>query len=68
MGARIPPDWAKEIEAIALGEGCSTAEVCRRAMGQFLGKRGKARATIESRLRRLEKQLAALIAQNLEGD
>lgn len=68
VGARIPQDWAQSLEAIAQGENITTAEVCRRALGQFLGKRVKARATIESRVRKLERQLAALIVQRLEGD
>ena len=62
MGARVAGSWADEIEAIASDEGITAAEVCRRAFGQYLGKQRET-STIQARVRKLEKQLDAVMAQ-----
>lgn len=62
MGARIDLDWAGEIEALANDEGVSPAEICRSAFAQYLGKQGKG-STMQQRVRKLEKQLSAVVAQ-----
>ena len=68
MGARLPAEWVEQIESIALDEGVTTAEICRRAFGKFLGKRSAEGGGLASRVRRLERQFAALTAQILADD
>ncbi len=67
MGARIPAEWAEKIEAIALDEGVTAAEICREAFGKYLGKRGNG-PSFGARLAKLEKQIKALQSVLIAGD
>lgn len=59
MGARVEKSWAEEIEAIAQGEGTTSAEICRRAFGEYLGKQAHCPGgTLQERVSNLERQLA----------
>jgi hypothetical protein len=37
MGARVPPGWASTIELMAREQRVSPAEICRRAIGLYIG-------------------------------
>lgn len=37
MGARVPPAWASTIESMAREQRVSPAEICRRAIGLYIG-------------------------------